>query len=164
MVCLRQRIGHDIAATDIKHMSKLKTSVYRTQHSELARLAACIPAEGAMPNAFEASLALARLKGVLGVHLKLEDDVLYPAMLAHESAEVREKAAKYQREMGTLAAAFTQFYQKWASNSAIEANPSGFQREWAGILKALQKRIEAEESDLYAAVDAYVDLVFAGQR
>lgn len=137
----------------------IKTKLYRAQHLELARLAERIPSEGALPNAFEVALALARLKGVLGVHLKMEDDVLYPAMLVHPASEVREKAAKYQREMGALSATFTSFYEKWAANSAIlEADPAGFQREWFNVLRALQARMQAEEADLYEAVDAHVDL------
>lgn len=137
----------------------IKTKIYRAQHLELARLAERIPSEGPLPSGFDVSLALARLKGVLGVHLKMEDDVLYPAMLAHPARDVREKAAKYQREMGTLSATFATFYEKWASSSAaLEADPAGFQREWFGVLRALQARMNAEEADLYEAVDAHVDL------
>lgn len=129
--------------------------MYRSQHQELLRLASEISTEGALPEAFEISLALARLKGVLGVHLKLEDDSLYPAMLDHPSADVRTKAEKYQREMGSLAATFASFYEKWASsNLAIQESPQEFQREWFNVRRALEARIQAEETDLYEAVDA----------
>lgn len=132
----------------------LKTKMYRTQHEELLRLAARITAADSA-GGLEIGLALARLKGVLGVHLKLEDDSLYPAMLAHSSADVRAKAEKYQREMGALAATFASFYDKWASNAgAVEADPDGFRRDWFSVLRALEARIDAEERDLYELVDA----------
>ena len=137
----------------------MTTKLYRSQHRELLRLAERVPVEGRMPTGFEVGLALARLKGVLGVHLRMEDDVLYPAMLAHPSADVREKAAKYQQEMGSLSATFGAFYEKWAAKAQIiDEDPQAFLREWRSVLRALRARIEAEESDLYQAVDAHVRL------
>lgn len=132
--------------------------MYRSQHEEIAKLAAAIPADGPLPRPLEIQLALGRLKGLLNVHLKLEDENLYPAMMRHPSDLVRAKAAKYQREMGSLAGAFTDFYVTWTEPGAIEARPAFFQSEWSAVLRALKARIEAEEKDLYEAVDAYVEL------
>lgn len=136
----------------------LKTKMYRTQHEELLRLAAAIPVAGPLPDALDVNVALARLKGVLGVHLKLEDANMYPAMLRHQSDAIREKAMKYQREMGSLAGAFEAFYSTWTEPDAITAAPAGFQREWSAVLNALRTRIRAEETDLYEAVDSHVEL------
>lgn len=135
----------------------IKTAMYRSQHAELVRLASRIPVEGALDE-LDANLALGRLKGVLAIHLKLEDSVLYPAMLAHASPGIRDKASKYQREMGDLSASFNAFYVRWTAPDAIRKDPPGFQREWKTILAALGARIAAEENDLYATVDAYVDV------
>lgn len=131
--------------------------MYRSQHRELARLAADITA-GGQTDAFKTNMALGRLKGVLSVHLKLEDTVLYPAMMRHSSEDIRSLAQKYQREMGDLAGAFDAFYTRWTAPDAIENDAAGFQREWSGVLAALNARITAEENDLYAAVDEYVDI------
>lgn len=132
--------------------------MYRSQHEEIERLTAAIPTDGPLPKPLDIQLALGRLKGLLSVHLKLEDDNLYPAMLRHPSDLIRAKATKYQREMGSLAGAFTDFYVTWTEPGAIEARPAFFQAEWRAVLQALKARIEAEESDLYQAVDEYVDL------
>lgn len=139
-------------------MPTLKTKMYRSQHEEIGKLAAAIPMEGPLPRPLDIQLALGRLKGLLNVHLKLEDENLYPAMMRHPSDLVRAKAAKYQREMGSLAGAFADFYVTWTEPGAIEARPAFFQSEWSAVLGALKARIEAEETDLYEAVDAYVEL------
>ena len=131
------------------------TQPYRNQHVELARLAAGVPLNAADVNAREASLALQCLKSVLIVHLKMQDGMLYPWMKRQNSSELRAKGARFHEMMRTLMVAFVEFYQRWSSRDAIEADPDGFVAAWRLVWGVLKHRLEAESSDLYRAIDAY---------
>lgn len=131
----------------------MQTKLFRQQHgdilrslSEVKRLAADAPEQ-------EVSLALSRLAGVVKLHLTLEDQNMYPRMLAHEDAVVRETAQQYQRTMGELAPAYVAFHEAWTKPGAIDAQRQAFLRDFTQIEAALQQRITRENEGLYDLID-----------
>ncbi len=96
---------------------------------------------------------LARLAGILKVHLAMEDQVLYPQMLQNEDPGVRATALEYQTTMGELSPKFNAFYTKWNQRNAMEMDYEGFRAEWAIISHALNARMSLEDKNLYDLVD-----------
>lgn len=123
----------------------------RRMLAESARAIAPVDAEACRSN-------IAKLAGILKIHLAMEDSALYPRMLAHPEAAVRETAAEYQRSMGQLAPAFEAFYEKWRRHGAIESAPEEFASAWRGIVDALNQRMDLEDANLYDLVDERVEL------
>lgn len=135
----------------------MQTKLFRQQHgdilrslSEVKRLAADAPEQ-------EVSLALSRLAGVVKLHLTLEDQNMYPRMLAHADVNVRETAERYQHTMGELAPVYIAFHETWTKPGAIDAQRQAFLRDFGQIEAALQQRIALENEGLYDLIDR-VDL------
>ncbi len=101
----------------------------------------------------EVCLELSRLAGIVKIHLSLEDKNLYPRMLEHADASVRETAQEYQRSMGDLAPVYLAFHEKWMRSGAIEKDRQLFIKEFTGVREALKKRIELENANLYDVID-----------
>lgn len=108
-----------------------------------------IPAEAA-----EAARRLAKLTGVLQLHLAAEDKSLYPRLKASGDAEVAETASRFMDEMGGLARAYGDFDAKWRSEAAILSDPAGFRSQTAEVVAALSTRIARENKELYPLADA----------
>ncbi len=136
----------------------MNTAVYREHHRALRDLVARIPS-GIVPGTAElVRPLLIKLSDVLTTHLKLEEEHLYPAMLADVDPGVRARAEDFQAEMGGLAEAFGRFVERWTVPHAVSSDPAAFSRDWAGIRSALAGRMDREDRDLYALVDSQVDL------
>jgi hypothetical protein len=130
----------------------LQTSIYRRQHDELGRLVGALAAILETGTPADLRTALARLAGVLKVHLAMEDKNMYPRLLEHADPGVRSLATEYRRTMSDLAPAFTSYYDRW-SETAIERDRRGFAEATKGIAAALAARISLENDNLYAMVD-----------
>lgn len=132
----------------------MRTVVYREQHGRIrqkSRELEAMDAAGAAPVSIR--LTLAGLSGTVNAHLANEDASLYPRLLDHPDAGVRDKAAAFQQSMGTLAGAFAAFYDQWKTPGAIEGDRAGFFAALRGVLKALRERMDLEDGDLYALAD-----------
>lgn len=134
-----------------------KTEVFRNQHADIVTLVKEIEQNGLAPGKLPANAAKVRvlmntLSGKVGVHLAMEDDALYPRLLQHQSAEVKDKAKKFIDEMGGIKKAYTDYNKKW-TQSAIEKDSAGFVKETTALFAALGDRIKRENNDLYALVD-----------
>lgn len=104
-------------------------------------------------DAAEAAAALTRLGVALVAHLKLEDDRLYPVLEKSEDRTVRETAARYRIEMGSLRANFSEFVEAFGSEQKIERDPQTFLTAWMTVRKALETRMAKEDYGLYAIAD-----------
>lgn len=132
------------------------TRPYRNQHAELARLAAAIPLDPRGLQAREASNAVACLRSVLIVHVKMQDGLLYPWMMRHPLQAVRNRAAQMRPTMSALLVTFLEFAQRWGCASAIECDAAGFLGDVRPLLTLLRQRLRAEEDELYAMLDRIV--------
>jgi hypothetical protein len=140
------------------------TQRYRDQHAEILQIANQISAylePGRLPaGAAEVRRLLSSLAGTLKHHLAVEDDSLYPRLRGHADPKLRAMATAFSGEMSGLKGAFQAYNQKW-SERAIAANAGDFARETQGVFAALAKRIQRENTELYALVDS-LDLAVAG--
>lgn len=89
----------------------------------------------------------------LMAHLALEDRILYPALQKLPHGDVRETAARLQKETGALADAFCTYMAAW-SDDRVARDWSGFCAETRRILTALNDRIDRESRRLYPLADA----------
>ena len=130
------------------------TTRLRRQHADLGELATTLA--GALePLEIDAALrAMARLSGLLKVHAAMEDEVLYPRLLAHEDPSVRAVAQRYRAEFGDAYGAFFRMRAGWASRDAVQAKPEAFVADVRAAIGALGSRIRHENEGLYAMVDA----------
>jgi Hemerythrin HHE cation binding domain len=126
------------------------TRLYRDQHD---RLRAHVAKMSDVKTDSERKTLLAQLAGSVKMHLKAEDDSLYPRLLAHHDAAVRRKAAELQRSMGDLAGAFDAFYARWIKPGAIAAQPRAYDDELTSVVAALATRMDLEDRDLYDLAD-----------
>jgi hypothetical protein len=126
------------------------TRLYREQHDRLRIHAAKMLAA---TTSDEHRTLLAQLAGSVKMHLKGEDDGLYPHLLAHRDPAVRRKAAELQRSMGDLAASFDAFYAQWIKPGAIPADVPGYRTRLTAIIDALSTRMDLEDRELYDLAD-----------
>ena len=105
-------------------------------------------------DAYEISLKLARLSGLLRIHFAQEDRVLYPAMLNSPDPDVISTAATFVAEMGDIGQKFENYMGRWGSSTAIAADFASFRDETASLFGALANRIERENENLYPLADA----------
>ena len=97
----------------------------------------------------EISATISQLSGILSVHLAAEDKYLYPALQKDPAAHIQQLAAKFSREMGTLADVYKAYRDRFMLTSQIEADPALFLQETARVLQALSNRLQKEDKELY---------------
>ncbi|MCR6544749.1 hemerythrin domain-containing protein [Dehalobacterium formicoaceticum] len=102
------------------------------------------------------ALKIGTLNGIMQMHLKHEDDFLYPALLNNnENVEIKEIAQKFVTEMGNLAAVFKEYQEKYIRNpEIIRKDLKQFIQETEQILNAISKRIDSEEDELFKLWEA----------
>lgn len=96
---------------------------------------------------------LARMTGVLTVHLAAEDRSLYPRLIDSDGEVAATTAKQFVEEMGGLATAYRQFESRWSSGTAIYSDTEAFREEANAILAALGHRIARENKELYPLAD-----------
>jgi hypothetical protein len=135
-----------------------RTDSFRKHHDEILRIAreinAVLGSTIESKAAESISMQLARLAGLVNLHLAMEDKALYPALLAHSDATVAATARRFSDEMGSVAAAFVAYIKTWPTAAAIKADPVRFTTESKAIFNALSKRIHRENVELYVLLDA----------
>ncbi len=98
--------------------------------------------------------ALATFVGRLRVHAAMEQEALYPRLLASSDPAVAAKARELFDEVGTLYDRFFSFLDRWSDPEVIKANAEGFCRETMMELHRLSRRLRRENDELYPMVDA----------
>lgn len=100
------------------------------------------------------ALRIGNLTGILNMHLKYEDENLYPWMRQHENAEVRELSDRFMTEMGNLSAVFDSYKDKYLRKpDSLKQNPAEFVKDTNQILYAISKRVEKEEHELFPILE-----------
>jgi len=86
-------------------------------------------------------------------HLKSEDWILYPALLASSDQKIALTARAFSASMGGLSGEFRTYFDRWGAD-AIKRNWKDYQSETFEVLRALTLRMNREERDLYPLLDA----------
>ncbi len=94
------------------------------------------------------------MKSKVGLHLSIENDILYPRLEKQADAQVARMAREYQEEMKALAGEFGRFAECWGMDSAVRNDPEGFRRDCNTVLRALHLRIQRENTEFYPRVEA----------
>ncbi len=89
-----------------------------------------------------------RFRTELIAHLKREDWVLYPSLLASGDRELTDTAQNFVGEMGHISDAFAAYSRQWLPD-AIAADWPGYCAATKTLLAALAARIEREDAGLY---------------
>ncbi len=126
----------------------------RGHHAVLRELLETFPAPDAA-NAPRIRSALRNLETVLVRHLDFEDARLYPVLEAAAEPEVAERARRYREEMGDLSSHVVAFMERWRAEHTIEAEPNAFAAAWSTVRTALERRMAAEDGDLYDVAEQY---------
>lgn len=100
-------------------------------------------------SAFEVTMKIAKLAGLLKIHLKHEDEVLYPKLKTSKDLKVRQTTECFINEMGGLSSAFDEYRRLYKNSNYIKDNPDEFIRDTEAIIDALRKRVKKENEDLY---------------
>ena len=127
----------------------------REDHAELVKLVRRLGSfidQPVPPAALELFDLRRQLTATLIAHLKAEDWVLYPRLLASPDPKIAATARAFNEEMGGLAAAFSSYCDKWSA-AAISADWAGYCDDSRGIIEALTNRILRENRELLPLID-----------
>jgi hypothetical protein len=125
-------------------------SPFRNQHTIIrARLADVIERanEG---SGYDLSVLFERLALALRSHLLMEDNVVYPAMIASRDANLRGRATRLRAVGGDQSERFEALYTKWGERKLIEGDVPSFVRDLQALAASLHERMDAEDAELYA--------------
>jgi hypothetical protein len=128
----------------------------RTQHAVLRRLAdellALLDKQSPLDGT-EVRAALDRIGAAVTAHVAMEVEVMYPRLLEHADAEVRELAAKMIPRVKDISDGYFTFQNAW-SPERIRTNPEAFQRQVRFVADVLRQSTLHEEANLYERIDA----------
>ncbi len=99
---------------------------------------------------------LPKLAGKINIHLAMEDNALYPKLLASDEVKVRQTAADFLNEMGNLKETFRAYLKQWNSVIKINDHYDQFRLDTQTIFTALTQRIAREDRELYDLADKRV--------
>lgn len=133
------------------------TRMYREQHANLLLLARqldpMLEAAALARDARAARALVSRLAGGLRVHLAMEDQSLYPFLLASADANVREHARRFRDDLGRIRSGLAEYLARWPTARAVESEPATFVAHTRELLLAVATRVAREDGELFALVD-----------
>lgn len=135
-----------------------RTTNLRRQHDAALELVKQLAASiaGDRPSeteAYQLSLTLARLTGLLGIHFAMEDKSLYPSLIGSGEPEAATTAAAFQEEMGGLSAAYAAFTERWKGGPRHRRGLSTVPKRSAGDIRGAWRSDERENTTLYPLAD-----------
>jgi Hemerythrin HHE cation binding domain len=133
------------------------TGRFRRQHDDLTRLgfqlASMLSPEVVQRRSVVVRRLVARFAGKVLIHAAMENEALYPRLLAHEDEQVRACARSLFDDARELYDAVRAFSARWPSPSSLGEAPEVFAAEAMALLCALGMRIGRENDELYALVE-----------
>ena len=123
----------------------------RAEHAALVTLARIILDMVRVPHPpppAELAAARGRLRENLVRHMKCEDWILYPRLMATGDQELMRITRDFEIEMGDLSADFIAYDDKW-TGERVAADWPAFGRETIALFDILAARVEREERELY---------------
>src|SRR5215471_6172241 len=108
----------------------LPTERFRRQHQELLVLASDItklldPTK-LTQDATEVRRLVAKFRGLLVVHARMENEALYPRLLEHPDTSIREKVAAIFNDVGPIYDAVDGYSERWPNAEAIQSDAAAF--------------------------------------
>jgi len=94
------------------------------------------------------STGLGQLDSLLTPHLAIEDEQIYPLLLASDGAGQRIMAEEAINAFASVASDWRSFVARW-DEPAIAAHRDGFVSGLQALLDTLQQRVRAENEILY---------------
>ena len=130
---------------------------FNQQHKDIKGLVATIQqykfTQEVESHAGDIARALAKLAGLLSIHLAAEDKYLYPSLQKSEDQAVRDCATTFAKEMGGLAENFTSYKESYSTATKIKGAIDGFLTDTKVIMEALSCRLQKEEQELYPLIE-----------
>ncbi len=131
-----------------------ETNVFRRQHAGLLKMGGEIVMAMQTPASPESvrtvRTLVARFKGALLVHQRMENEALYPSLFEHEDASVAESARALYADLGDIYDGFLEFERRYADPRTAETSPQDFYKTIGRLLKRLMLRMQREDTELYA--------------
>jgi hemerythrin-like domain-containing protein len=128
---------------------KLDHNKIMEQVSQLKKLTQ----SGIAENADAIAKQIVSMSSLIKLHLAAEDRVLYPALAKSADPHIARAGQDFQRDMGDIAAAYMKFSGAWNVGKKVADDPEGFRDDANSIFKALNRRIQMENKDLYPLAD-----------
>ena len=134
----------------------MNNELLKNQHHTIRQLIQEIEEEVRSGNldqkAFDLSLKISKLSGILVLHLKSEDEYLYPALKNSKDRALSKTAEQLYREMGFLSTEFLSYKSTYMSAAKIKADIPQFIGESNKIFSGLKNRLNTEDKRLYQHV------------
>jgi succinate dehydrogenase flavin-adding protein (antitoxin of CptAB toxin-antitoxin module) len=121
-------------------------------NTELDYILTPLKKEKSSMDVYEITLHINKLAGLLKMHLMDEDKFLYPNLLNCDDQGILEMTNQYINEMGSLAADYTQFKNKYNTSTKVNTNIDMFIIETNAVIDALKDRMEKEDTQLYRLI------------
>lgn len=96
--------------------------------------------------------SIAKLAGLLSVHLAAEDKYLYPKLMGSSDENVKQCAKEFVEEMSGLADKFHTYSRNYNVVAKITSSPNKYLTDTKAILDALLVRVRKEEDILFPMV------------
>lgn len=123
----------------------------------IARYVTRIADMGELPSradAYQVTLLLAKLAGMLRIHFAQEDSLLYPTLMASENGDVTKITRTFSDEISQIGPIFFDYSGRWRVTEAILGAPAAFARESHALFTALRNRIKREHDQLFPLADS----------
>jgi len=102
---------------------------------------------------------LSKIAGLLKIHLSIEDQSFYPALLSSENTEVVTIVLNVQLEIADIGRMFNGYIETYHSSEKIQSEPEPFIKDTNALFNALIKRIEKENNELFPLYDKLINSV-----
>jgi hemerythrin-like domain-containing protein len=96
---------------------------------------------------------LSKLSTDLGLHLLIEDDLLYPALMKYSKETISDIAKRFVIELGGIKEAFKKYNAKWDSHETTSECWEELISETEAIAAILKKRIDTENNKLFPCIE-----------
>jgi len=125
-------------------------SPFRNQHTIIRARLADVLERTTVGFGPDLAVLFERLALALRSHLLMEDNVVYPAMIASRDGLLRDRAKRLHGQYGDQAARFDDLYAKWGGRRLVDAEIGAFVEDLDRFSRALGDRMDAEDAQLYA--------------
>ncbi len=96
---------------------------------------------------------LTNLSAELELHLLIEDDLLYPALMKDSTASIRNVAHVLSNELGGFKETFKRYKAKWIGQETMVESLEAFISETETMATLLRKKIDKENKQLFPLLE-----------